>query len=501
MVARTPLAFLSYAHFDDAHENGKLHTFAERLSGEVRLQWGEEFPIFIDRNDLKWGQRWKERIDESLDGVTLLIPILTPSYFKSEWCRKELLRFREREKKLHRGDLILPVYYIRSPILEEEAKCSGDEVARVLAERQYHDWRSLRHEIWTTPEAGRRFEQMAVQIIETLERGGSAQPVETAVTVAADPVSETAAKSAALPLSQEGSGRAERPTFIVDALYREKPNSAVEVILKALQERKAACHYYTTISEAIRKAPPGTRILVRPGHYREGLVIEKQLEIAGEGNREDIVVEAAGKDTLLFTASMGRVANMTLRQSGGGRWYAVDIAQGALELEDCDITSQSLSAVAIHGAAEPRIRRNRIHDGRGGGIVVYENGAGLIENNDIFANDCAGIAIATEANPTLRGNRIHNGRGGGVVVSENGAGIVDDNDITSNGHSGIEVSEGGNPIVVGNRISGNGKGIWVHAAGLGSFERNVLKENRTSDWDIDPDCRPKVKHSRNTPEP
>jgi cobaltochelatase CobT len=59
MAAKTPLAFLSYAHFDDNFENGKLRTFAERLSGEVQLQWGEEFPIFIDRNDLKWGQQWR----------------------------------------------------------------------------------------------------------------------------------------------------------------------------------------------------------------------------------------------------------------------------------------------------------------------------------------------------------------------------------------------------------------------------------------------------------
>ncbi len=66
MAAKTPLAFLSYAHSDDAHENGKLRIFAERLSGEVQLQWGAEFPIFIDRKDLKWGQQWKARIEESL---------------------------------------------------------------------------------------------------------------------------------------------------------------------------------------------------------------------------------------------------------------------------------------------------------------------------------------------------------------------------------------------------------------------------------------------------
>lgn len=478
MAAKTPLAFLSYAHFDDAYENGKLRTFAERLSGEVRLQWGAEFPIFIDRNGLKWGQEWKSRIDQSLDGATFLIPIVTPGYFKSDWCRKEFFRFRVREKKLQRADLILPVYYVRSAVLEEETKRAYDEIATVLAERQYQDWRSLRHEPWTTPEVGRRFEQMALQIIEALERD-AARPIKTEAVGFAAGAAETGAKSAAAPLTEE-SQPSEPPTLIVDVLGRGN---------------------YTTISEAIRNAQPGTRILVRPGHYREGLVIRKPLEIVGEGNRDDVVVEAAEKDAVLFTASIGRVANLTLRQSGGGVSYGVDIAQGRLDLEDCDITSQSFAVVGIHGAAEPRVRRNRIHDGKHSGIFVYENGAGLIEDNDIFGNAFSGVEIKTGANPTMRHNRIHDGKANGVFVYENGAGLIEDNDITSNAYSGIEVSEGGNPTVCGNRISGNREGIRLYEAGLGTFERNVLKENQQRDWDIARDCLPKVTHSGNTPEP
>jgi len=55
---RQPVAFMSYVHFDDTHENGRLTQFRERLSAEVRMQTGEEFPIFQDRNDIRWGQNW-----------------------------------------------------------------------------------------------------------------------------------------------------------------------------------------------------------------------------------------------------------------------------------------------------------------------------------------------------------------------------------------------------------------------------------------------------------
>ncbi len=47
---------MGYVRMDDAHENGRLSQFRARLSGEVRMQTGESFEIFQDRNDIKWGK-------------------------------------------------------------------------------------------------------------------------------------------------------------------------------------------------------------------------------------------------------------------------------------------------------------------------------------------------------------------------------------------------------------------------------------------------------------
>ena len=66
-----PAAFMSYASFDDQHDNRRLTQLRERLSAEVQVQTGEEFPIFQDRNDIAWGQSWQKRIDQTLDAVTL----------------------------------------------------------------------------------------------------------------------------------------------------------------------------------------------------------------------------------------------------------------------------------------------------------------------------------------------------------------------------------------------------------------------------------------------
>ncbi len=170
-MSQHPVAFMSYVRFDDEHENGRLTEFRERLSGEVRIQTGERFHIFQDRNDIAWGQQWKHCLEDSLDAVTFLIPIITPGFFKSLACRGELERFLDREKELGRDDLILPVYYVNCPILNDEAKREADPLAKAIASRQHTDWRELRFEPFTSPQVGKMLAGMATQIVEAVERG------------------------------------------------------------------------------------------------------------------------------------------------------------------------------------------------------------------------------------------------------------------------------------------------------------------------------------------
>jgi F-box protein 11 len=442
-MKKKPIAFMSYVRFEDQHENGRLTEFCERLSGEVRMQTGEEFPIFQDRNDITWGQQWQQRIDESLDAGTFLIPIVTPGFFKSPPCRDEFKRFLEREKKLDRKDLVLPVYYVECAILSDEEKRKAEPLAKVIAARQYVDWRELRFEAFTSPEVGRTLAKMAKQILDALERGQSMKhQVASAVTVASG--SKESGESTVLDSRErkKTSGgtvksrrrparKTEPPTLVVDALHRGD---------------------YTTLTEALNAASPGDRILVRPGLYKEGIVIEKPVEIVGDGGPGEVVIEATGADAVLFRANMGRIANLTLRQTGGGNWYCVDITQGRLDLEGCDITCQSLACVGIHGGADPRLCGNRIHDGKESGILIYENGQGTLEDNDIFANTKSGVTIKTGGNPTLRRNRI-----------------------SKNGY----------------------EAVWVYDGGQGVIEDNDLRENVRGPWDIAADCEDKVKRARN----
>ena len=394
MPETKPVAFISFVGSDFQHDWERVSQFRERLADEVSLHTGEELSIFQDRDDMPWGQAWKERVEESLDHVTFLIAFITPRFFSSPQCRAELRAFLEREKRQERSDLILPLYYVQTPLLNEDERLRGDQLARDFLSRhgeEYVDWRDLRFEPLTSPEVGKKLQEVAIRIHNTLRRSQALSRI-LPINIPRMPGlikslrARTEPEPVPAPLAAPKAGLNE--TIVEPELDRGPPTRIVDPMGRA---------DHTTIGEAIREADSGDRILVRPGLYQEELVIDKPLEIIGDGELEDIVVQARGANAVLFKTTMGRVANITLRQMEGGEWFCVNAAQGRLFLEGCDIESRSLACVAISGGADPRLRHNRIHHSRQSGVIVYDNGLGTLEDNDIYANALSGVEVRTGA--------------------------------------------------------------------------------------------------------
>jgi hypothetical protein len=170
MVVRSEFAaFFSYVHTDDEQDDGALQALCRRLSGEVRAVTGIDFPIFFDRSHISWGQNWRRRIEQSLDATTFLIPVITPSYLRSDQCKNEFLAFLKREARLGRDDLILPIYYITAPQIDSRSE-SADEVAATVRDRQYADWRRLRNVSPTASRSRTALTSCAEQIHSAMSR-------------------------------------------------------------------------------------------------------------------------------------------------------------------------------------------------------------------------------------------------------------------------------------------------------------------------------------------
>jgi cobaltochelatase CobT len=167
MAPRNPIAFLSYVRDDDHHDFGGVTTFRERLEGEVKVQSGQRFEIFQDRNDIRWGQFWQERIIESLSEVTFLIPIITPSFLVSPSCRTEFETFIRMEQTLGLNKLILPVYYVSCDAID--AGHNEDSVVAAIRKRNWTDWRPLRFMPFDSSEVRSTLAQLAKNIKSTMQ--------------------------------------------------------------------------------------------------------------------------------------------------------------------------------------------------------------------------------------------------------------------------------------------------------------------------------------------
>jgi len=123
------------------------------------MHTGKPFSIFQDRNDLEWGENWRDRIEGSLGEVTFLIPVVTPSYFNSPACRREFELFLEREVALGSSQLILPIYYLSSDPIEDPD--NKDAIGAKLRSRQYSDWRPLRFVSLDSAEVASQLSELA----------------------------------------------------------------------------------------------------------------------------------------------------------------------------------------------------------------------------------------------------------------------------------------------------------------------------------------------------
>lgn len=138
----TARGFWSYVHADDDAEGGRITELARDLAAQYEMLTGESIDLFLDRDDLSWGEDWRAAVDGSLAGTAFFIPILTPRYFLSAECRRELNAFVRKAKRLGLEDLILPILYIASPLLREDPP--SDEAVALVKPFQWVDWTDLR---------------------------------------------------------------------------------------------------------------------------------------------------------------------------------------------------------------------------------------------------------------------------------------------------------------------------------------------------------------------
>jgi hypothetical protein len=108
-----PIIYFSYAR---ANNDAYLRRFVQDLCEEVRALVGASRDAqigFFDQQDIELGEDWKATVADALATAQTVVAILSPAYFKSAFCGKELAVFQQRASQAPRGrPALLPIVWM-----------------------------------------------------------------------------------------------------------------------------------------------------------------------------------------------------------------------------------------------------------------------------------------------------------------------------------------------------------------------------------------------------
>jgi len=237
-----------------------------------------------------------------------------------------------------------------------------------------------------------------------------------------------------------------------------------------------------TIGEVLDSARAGSIIYIRPGTYRERLVLEKPVTLVGEvGGDQPVMIVPPQGACLTSTTSEVAVLGLSFGGAGDGSGPCIDLAAGAAEFSDNVISGWSGTGLRLRDGSTAIVRKNQLRDIDGIGISIESGSTAVVEENRIERSTKAGISVRGGSNPTVTANRIEGSGQAGLIIAGGSMGGYADNVILNGKASGIEVRGGAEPIVVENRIGNAGEaGLYLYEGARGRYAGNRIVGSRLS---------------------
>jgi hypothetical protein len=121
--------FFSYSHSDAEVDPQILERRVDAKLVNAR------FEIWRDKEKLRAGDYWNERIEMAIISVHIFIILLTPKWISSDYCRNEFEIFKKAESARNSGGYIIPIYARdiegQAKYLENHQKELFDRIKRI----------------------------------------------------------------------------------------------------------------------------------------------------------------------------------------------------------------------------------------------------------------------------------------------------------------------------------------------------------------------------------
>lgn len=266
-----------------------------------------------------------------------------------------------------------------------------------------------------------------------------------------------------------------------------------------------------TLTDAIRLAAPGDRLVIKPGVYRERLILSKPLTLdVTPGAGSTVIVDGGGKGRVVdIQAADVTLRGLTLRNSGDDVEHVdacVYVHNDAHRAHLLDNTmSQCLFGIWVNGANDAVIAGNTIRglfkpmfSDRGNGINLWRVRNTRVERN-VISDVRDGIYLSVSTDSRVADNVLHHLRFGIHYMYNDRNRIIDNiachnlvglammfskeldirgNLAVSNRDHGMLFRTIVDSRVRQNRAEDNGKGFFLNDASFNEITQNDVRDNR-----------------------
>lgn len=185
---------------------------------------------------------------------------------------------------------------------------------------------------------------------------------------------------------------------------------------------------FTNISSAIAYASPGDKIFVNSGYYRESLIVDKPVELAGLDTGGGMpVVDGSGSDNAIKVLADGA----SLHGFGvTGSYNGIIVASKHVNVSNNHVYNNTYAGIEIYRYGENKVRGNTI-DNNGNGIYIYNSKGNSIADNK--ARNCyVGITLEGSSDNTISGNTAGGNDHYGIYAYNSSGNVLWSNSMLNN---------------------------------------------------------------------
>jgi len=210
---------------------------------------------------------------------------------------------------------------------------------------------------------------------------------------------------------------------------------------------------YEKIQDAVDASEDGDTVRVYEGLYEENVVVDKSIDLVGNGSETTTIDGGGGGDVVAVSSDWVNMTGFTITNGG-------DAGIELNSVQDCTLTNNSCyenqNGIVLDSSSSNRIRRNNLSNNQENGLyLIKDSDKNIIENN--ICNDQGGNGILFN--------------GGSEVCNEN---KIWNNTLRSNDGAGFQIySDSAGNELKNNTISSNQYGIILDR----NADNNVIEEN------------------------